>query len=1159
MKRLPLYEAPPLAAVQCERPLNVTSACARCELPKLSQPRQVCMSAEGEAGGLLVVGDYPTREEDAIGRPFSSGSGRAFREQVLSLWKGPIAFDLAVKCLTSRDVKLEKVVESCRGYLAGTIAEAAPTRIIAVGGLAARSIVGRSVYAMGQRRSYAFLPPTTPGGKPIPVFFLMPPGQTARNRFLRHWAREDLEWALTANPPVPSWDGIVHVIETAEDAETAVGYTRAFDRTAFDCETAGVMYDPSFRLVALSICCEGDDSGFSFLWPSEALRDPKVSAPLKRWLTDPTSKKSGQNVKFDIQAVWCGLKVWPQGVTCDSRLQAKLLDPECLASLDKLAETIGMGGMKQENKDAITDAVGAVGAILSAERRYLKALSTGAKKVPPRPPPLSSLGIDAALESVVRDKEQSKESWVYAVLDKVDRPIMHRYNARDSVATAELCVHFEKQLQSQASIKRVWHRIVEGASDAVAQVEAWGMPCDLGAIELFDTHLSMQETATLNVLNGHFPDTNWKSTQQLRKILFQDLGLPVVKLTESELESTDGDVLEELQDRHPMIPALIEYRRVTKLRSTYAAGMRPFIRSDGRIHPSILLDGAATGRTSCIAGWCLVLTRRGAVPMASVAIGDEVWTHRKRWRRVTAAWSNGVRPVVRARLSNGEELTCTADHRVLTEAGWLPVGEAHELQQGVGDGRGQRGQGCCAVPKQRVSYVREDRCEALDSTGERSLRGSESHTARGAQGTGVVSVLSQQAGGSKSNEGQDGRGASQLEGGLRGWSRIPDVHMERQENLRSPRCHDGSSWDNGASDGHGGASHRRGQEEQHARQLGTHDERGAHAYSLLAGEGLGRVVIEELQAGGSVEVFDLSVEEDESFAVCGVLAHNCRDPNLQNIPNKRTPDGKLARDVFTAARGYKLVQLDYSQLELRIAAMLSQDQKMIDIFRSGIDYHRRTAQLVSKTMWGIDMTEEWIAANEEKASGYRTLVKPVNFGILYGKTARTLSMDLKCSVQEAQKAIDAIFGAFSDLHRWCKSMLSDARRTGEIWTQWDGEPARRRSLWRIAEPEDGIRITAENGAVNTPVQGSASDYCVASLVAAVNWIRESNFPARLVVPVHDSLMFEVREDCVDELAVKVRDIMEGWPSGGVPLVADCEVGQSWGSIKKYAYPDRKEH
>lgn len=276
---------------------------------------------------------------------------------------------------------------------------------------------------------------------------------------------------------------------------------------------------------------------------------------------------------------------------------------------------------------------------------------------------------------------------------------------------------------------------------------------------------------------------------------------------------------------------------------------------------------------------------------------------------------------------------------------------------------------------------------------------------------------------------------------------------------------------------------------------------------------------------------------------------SCTDPNLQNIPRAQTVEGKMARDCFIAPAGKVLIELDYSQLELRIAAALSGDPDMKAIFDEGVDYHRRTAELISQVAWGISPSQV--------TDQHRSWAKGVNFGILYGKTANSLAAEWGVSRAKAQAVMDAIMGQFKQLTKWCDEQLRFARRNGCIWTWWDGERGRRRPLWPIGdsgEENSGRRITAENGAVNTPIQGTASEFCIASLAECVDWIEEDGLEddVKLVLTVHDSIMFEASEHLVDEVIHTGKAIMGSWYSAGVPLVVDHKTGKAWGSLKEAA-------
>ncbi len=209
----------------------------------------------------------------------------------------------------------------------------------------------------------------------------------------------------------------------------------------------------------------------------------------------------------------------------------------------------------------------------------------------------------------------------------------------------------------------------------------------------------------------------------------------------------------------------------------------------------------------------------------------------------------------------------------------------------------------------------------------------------------------------------------------------------------------------------------------------------------------------------------------------------------------------------------------------------------------------RTAQLISKIAWGIDPSEV-----EKK---HRSLAKAVNFGILYGKTAHGLAKEWGVAVSVAEAVVDAIMGTFKRLAEWCAEQLSAVRKTGETWTWWAGQKARRRPLYKVADADEYARSNAENSAVNTPVQGTASDFCIASLAAGVEWIEREQIEDRtkLVLPVHDALIFDTAIDYIQETITAARRIMLSHDSNGVPLEVDVKVGPRWGSLEEWSQND----
>jgi DNA polymerase-1 len=448
----------------------------------------------------------------------------------------------------------------------------------------------------------------------------------------------------------------------------------------------------------------------------------------------------------------------------------------------------------------------------------------------------------------------------------VDPVMRDRYNARDALTTARLAVHLERDIDAVPELARTYETLVMPSSVACEQVEAWGVKVDVETVRAYQTSLMLRQDEVMQRLSAYGKDFNPGSRDQVADLLYKRLKLPPPHRTATGLPSTDADALELLAAQAPVVADIVEYRRVVKLRGTYADGLVRHVRADGRVHPDIKLDGTRTGRPSCA------------------------------------------------------------------------------------------------------------------------------------------------------------------------------------------------------------------------------------------------------------------------------------DPNLQNIPRADSEEGKMARDCFTAEDGYELLYVDYSQLELRVAAMLSRDERMIDIFRSGLDYHRRTAEMIAKTAWGIEPSQI--------ESKHRTAAKAVNFGVLYGQGPAALAATIGVTVQEAQRIMRALFGSFPQLNEWTQACLREARATGFIWTWWAGDRARRRPMWRLADEDSEVRSRAEHGSWNTPVQGTATEFCTQALVRVVHWILADRVPARLVLPVHDALLLEVRKDWTQRVAEHAKEIMLSFDSDGVPLDVDTEIGPAWGSLVK---------
>jgi DNA polymerase-1 len=253
------------------------------------------------------------------------------------------------------------------------------------------------------------------------------------------------------------------------------------------------------------------------------------------------------------------------------------------------------------------------------------------------------------------------------------------------------------------------------------------------------------------------------------------------------------------------------------------------------------------------------------------------------------------------------------------------------------------------------------------------------------------------------------------------------------------------------------------------------------------------------------------------------------DPNLQNIPI-RTAEGRTLRSVFVAGEpGWSLLSADYSQVELRILAHLSGDETLLDAFRRDLDVHRATAARI------FDVPLEEVTAE------LRGRAKAINFGIVYGMGAQRLARDTGITVDEARRFIEGYFAKYPKIQGYLKSQVEHARQHGYVETVL----GRRRPLSDIRSSQRQMRSNAERMAVNTPIQGSAADIIKVAMVRIDRRLAREGLRARMLLQVHDELLFEAPDDELDRLEALVREEMvQAFPMD-VPLKVDVGRGRSW--------------
>lgn len=252
------------------------------------------------------------------------------------------------------------------------------------------------------------------------------------------------------------------------------------------------------------------------------------------------------------------------------------------------------------------------------------------------------------------------------------------------------------------------------------------------------------------------------------------------------------------------------------------------------------------------------------------------------------------------------------------------------------------------------------------------------------------------------------------------------------------------------------------------------------------------------------------------------------DPNIQNIP-VRTPLGRNMRKFFCAKPGCKLVDADYSQIELRVLAHIADDKIMQEAFRSGEDIHAITASQV------FNQPLEWVTPE------LRSRAKAVNFGIVYGIGAYSLSQDIGVSVAEANSYIKAYLDKYSGVSRYMDKTVESAKKDGFVTTMF----GRRRYIAEMANSNKMVQALGKRIAMNTPIQGTAADIIKIAMIHVYKKLRDSGLRARLILQVHDELIVEAEEKDVPQVEKLLREEMENCVKLSVPLTVDVESGNTW--------------
>ena len=266
-----------------------------------------------------------------------------------------------------------------------------------------------------------------------------------------------------------------------------------------------------------------------------------------------------------------------------------------------------------------------------------------------------------------------------------------------------------------------------------------------------------------------------------------------------------------------------------------------------------------------------------------------------------------------------------------------------------------------------------------------------------------------------------------------------------------------------------------------------------------------------------------------SQAVAATGRLSSRSPNFQNIP-VRTEEGKEIRKAFRAQKGgWSILSADYSQIELRIMAHLSGDEGLLTAFNQNEDIHSQTASVIYDVPLRTVLPE------------MRRTAKIVNFGVMYGAGPFRLSQELGIPMTESKKIIDAYFERYSGIRKFVDDTLEFARKEKYVQTML----GRRRYCYDIEDSNQRVRSAAERVTVNMPIQGTAAEMIKLAMIAIHNKLSEHRFKSKMILQIHDELLFEVKDNELEDVRQIVVSEMENSLNLDVPVVVDCGIGESW--------------
>jgi len=1060
--------------------------CSRCQCSK--KTLNICTEGVGDYKPLMLVDTSPSIPEDDVGDIYTNPGAMFLRDELLpraGLSEDDIRFTYAVKCVNSKP-SIPAILQ-CYSYLEAEVKKHKPKVIGVMGNVALASVLWFA-YKKADKKDAKVSGIMKWRGKAI-------------------WHREFNCWVIPMTSPTFLWNkdlnGLTYdtekaisdlelmneycnndypvapypkntVISTPKQALAVIRKCEEAGVFSYDIETGGKGEERKY-IIGCSFAVSETQGWYMHI--DTLMEDPVVFHQYIKLLRNPKHLKIMHNMAFEAR-VHSGESWSIYTRNCwDTMIGAQMLDENFPCNLKDLSWVFTSYG-----------------------------------------------GYDFELD-LYKKAHKIKEDY-----SEIPFELISKYGGLDATSTFTLYVQQKKKLRT-AGLLPLFSKITMPARAVASRAEVNGFRVDREWVEyLIDTGDAVKHKLEESIYGCAGRKFNINSGTQLQAVLFKDLKLKPLRKTKTgySVDAKSIDYCAE-QKNGEVAQYLSDYSYLKTMIGTHAKQAITFSGLDGRVHTNFNFTGTVTGRLSCLAKGTLIVTNKGCIPIEDVKAGMLTISHKGVVRRIDQLIDQGVRPVYKLTIGRDRDIFCTTDHKFYTPDGWVEAKDVRELYYvNIKDAYERcRISGKCSenVCWDGLKTNCNSNCKGIGHNSAECERGfTESINEGSVSSRKSNKVFSIQDCWEKLYDRAKRRRPSQLEGSTSRWlwlfsfkCRWQTLFLSQDNNGTNVR-HTPGRFRQFIS----GASYRWQSFKQSKGQFGTMHK--SRAYQVTP-------QVERVKAFtfvGEIQVFDLTVDVDESFVANGFLVHNCSKPSLQNVPN----DGFL-RSMYIASEGRQLLEADLKSAELVYLAVVSGEEFFLRAFREGRDLHADTYNLV------MGLPED-----NKPTKAERLIAKRVNFGLVYGISAVGLSKILGLPVEEIEDFMYRYFKmlpAVASYLDWSDKFVIEH---GYVMSLFN----RKRHLPDAQRDDEYAVARACRQGKNAPIQSGASDYTQNGIVRVDRAMRKMKADSDIVHTVHDCVIIDAVEPEIDDLKDMVTIAFET-PLKILPvrMRVEIETMTRWGS------------